>query len=82
MGPGETRVPKVMSEVNEREFAELAAFLRFFSTTVLGIADADPVHPGNMLDMGVALLGKSKALAGLRQAIHDDIAMTKHQSLE
>jgi hypothetical protein len=53
-------VPKVIPEASAREFAELAAFLRFFSTTVLGIAEADPVHPGNVLDLSVALLGKSK----------------------
>lgn len=56
---GETRVPKVSSEANEREFAELTALLRFLSTTVLGIADTDPVHPGNVLDM--AVIGEIKS---------------------
>ena len=52
MGHGDAIVPRAMSASNEREFAELAAFLRFFSTCVLGVAETDPVHPANVLDMG------------------------------
>ena len=73
-------MPRRMLDANEREFAELAGFLRFFSTHVLGINEDDPVHPSNALECGVSLFGKSKALAGLRQAIHDDIEMSQHQT--
>lgn len=75
-------MPRVMSEASEREFAELGAFIRFFSTHVVGIPETDPVHPANVLGQSVALFGKSKALAGLRQAIHDDIEMSAHQTPE
>lgn len=69
---------KQMSERNEQEFAELKAFLHFYSTQVRGIAEDNPVHPTLALEKIVAAYGKSKALAGLRQAINDTIEETQH----
>jgi hypothetical protein len=67
-----------MSEANEREFAELERFLRFFSTHVRGIAEDNKIHPSNVLQEIVSKYGKSKALTGLRQAINDSIEQTQH----
>jgi hypothetical protein len=69
---------KRMSEANEREFAELERFLRFFSTHIKGIAEDNRIHPSNVLQEIISKYGKSKALAGLRQAVNDSIEQTQH----
>ena len=62
-----------MSPDREREYAELNAYLEFYSTNVTGVDPADPVHPTNVGKRIVAEYGKSKALDGLKQAVNDTV---------
>ena len=62
-----------ISPQREQEYAELNAFLDFYSTHISKIDPADPIHPTNVGKLIVAEYGKSKALEGLRQAINDTI---------
>ncbi len=58
---------------SEREYAELNAYLDWYSTNVSGIDPADPIHPTNVGKRIVAEYGKSKALDGLKQAANDTV---------
>lgn len=60
-----------MSPEREREYKELHAFLDFYSTNIMGIDPANPIHPTNVGKQVNQQFGKSKALEGLRQAIND-----------
>lgn len=62
-----------MSPEREREYAELNAYLDWYSTNVSGIDPADPIHPTNVGKRIVAEYGKSKALDGLKQAVNDTV---------
>jgi hypothetical protein len=62
-----------MSPEREREYAELNAYLDWYSTNVSGIDPANPIHPTNVGKRIVAEYGKSKALDGLKQAVNDTV---------
>lgn len=66
-------MPRQMSAEREREYAELHAYLDYFSTHVTGIEPSDPVHPTNVGKRIVAEYGRSKALEGLKQAVNDTV---------
>jgi len=68
-----------MSPEREREYAELHAYLHFYSTHVSGIDPADPIHPSNVGKRIVAEYGRSKALDGLKQAVNDTVEELSHQ---
>ena len=71
-----------MSPEREREYAELHAFLDFYSTNVKSIDPANPIHPTNVGKEIVQQFGKSKALEGLRQAINDTVEELSGKSAE
>ncbi len=75
-------MPRQMSKANQTEFAELQAFLCFFSTYVLGFPNNSPIHPSIVLQRIVSQHGNSKALVGLRQAINDAIEATQDCTAE
>ena len=75
-------MPRQMSSEREREYAELHAFLDFVSTNVSRIDPTDPIHPTNAGKGIVAEYVKSKALEGLRQAIHDTVEQLAHRPAE
>lgn len=62
-----------MSPEREREYAELHAYLDFYSTHVSGIDPANPIHPTNVGRRIVEEYGRSKALDGLKQAVNDTV---------
>ena len=62
-----------MSPEREREYAELEAYLDYYSTNVWGIDPTDPVHPTNVGKRMDAELGMSKAFDGLKQAVNDTV---------
>lgn len=66
-------MPRRISPEREREYAELNAYLDWYSTNVSGIDPADPIHPTNVGKRIVAEYGKSKALDGLKQAVNDTV---------
>lgn len=66
-------MPRRMSPKREREYAELNAYLDWYSTNVSGIEPADPMHPTNVGKRIVDDYGKSKALDGLKQAVNDTV---------
>lgn len=66
-------MPRRIPPEREREYAQLRAFLDFYSTNVSGIDPADPSHPTNVGERIVAAYGKSKALDGLKQAVNDTV---------
>jgi hypothetical protein len=74
-------MPRSMSPAREREYAELRGYLNFFATHVWGIDPASPIHPTNVGDAAVDLIGRSKALEGLRQAVNDTMEVLRHQPL-
>lgn len=71
-----------MSAEREREFAELHAYLDFYSTHVSGIDPASPIHPTNVGKRIVEEFGRSKALDGLKQAVNDTVEDLSDQPLE
>ncbi|WP_108126187.1 hypothetical protein [Saccharospirillum mangrovi] len=71
-----------MSPEREKEYAELHAYLDFYSTNIYGIDPADPVHPTNVGKRIVEEYGKSKALEGLKQAVNDTVEELSDQRLE
>lgn len=75
-------MPRKMSPEREREYVELHAYLDFYSTHVIGIAPTDAVHPANVVKQVVAGSGRSKALAGLKQAVNDTVEALGDQPLE
>jgi len=70
-----------MSPEREREYAELHAYLDFYSTNINGIDPASPVHPTNVGKRIVEEYGKSKALDGLKQAVNDTVEEFSDQPL-
>ena len=66
-------MPRQMSAEREREYAELHAYLDFYSTHVSGIDPANPIHPTNVGKRIVEEYGRSKALDGLKQAVNDTV---------
>jgi len=75
-------MPRQMSPEREREYAELHAYLDFYSAHVSGIDPANPIHPTNVGKRIVAEYGRSKALDGLKQAVNDTVEDLSGQSLE
>ena len=75
-------MPRQMSAEREREFSELHAYLDFYATNVSGIDPADLVHPTNVGKRIVEEFGRSKALDGLKQAVHDTVEDLSDQPLE
>ncbi len=66
----------------EHEYDELLAYVTFFATMVWRIDAASPIHPANVIHEIVHQFGKSKALAGLRQAANDTIEETINWNAE
>ena len=62
-----------MSAEREQEYADLHAYLDYYSTHVSGIDPSSPSHPTNAGKQIVAEFGRSKALDGLRQAVNDTV---------
>lgn len=75
-------MPRQMSPERQREYAELHAFLDFYSTQISGIDPADPIHPTNIGKRIVEEYGRSKALDGLKQAVNDIVEEMGDQPLE
>ena len=75
-------MPRQMSPERESEYAELHAYLHFYSTHVSGIDPADPIHPSNVGKRIVAQYGRSKALDGLKQAVNDTVEELSHKPVE
>jgi len=71
-----------MSPQREREYAELHAYLDFYSTHVSGIDPTDPIHPTNVGKQILAEYGRSPALEGLKQAVNDTVEALSHQPIE
>lgn len=71
-------MPKKMSAEREQEFGELRAYLDFFATHVLRVDPASAEHPTNVLDSIIQKHGRSRAMAGLRQAVNDMIESMRH----
>lgn len=71
-----------MSPEREIEFGELRAFVNFFATNILGISPDTDIHPARTIEHIIRTYGKSKALAGLRQAVNDTIEETSNWNLE
>ena len=72
-------MPRQMSPEHEREFAELAGYLDYFATHVWKIDPESPVRPTTALKGIVASHGRSRALAGLRQAVNDTVESVAHK---
>ena len=75
-------MPRQMSPEREREYAELHAYLDFYSTHVSGIDPSNPIHPTNVGKRIVEHYGRSKALDGLKQAVNDTVEALSDQSAE
>lgn len=75
-------MPRHMSPEREQEYAELHAFLDFYSTHVSGIDPASLIHPTNVGRRIVTELGRSKALEGLKQAVNDTVEELSGQPIE
>jgi hypothetical protein len=71
-----------MSPEREREYAELHAYLDYFSTHISGIDPSDPMHPTNVGRGIVEKYGRSKALEGLKQAVNDTVEELSGKPLE
>lgn len=75
-------MPREMSPKRKQEYAELSAFLDFFSTNVLGVDPSSPSHSKNVGKRIVAEVGESKALDGLKQAVNDAVEALVDQPAE
>ena len=71
-----------MSPEREREFDALLAYVGFFATHVLRIGPDADIHPGRTIERIAGTHGKSKALAGLRQAANDTVEEASNWSAE
>lgn len=71
-----------ISPTNEKEYAELLAYLDFYSTYVSGVDPLDPIHPVNVMKQIVDKFGPAQALEGLRQAVNDTVEDLSGQSPE
>jgi hypothetical protein len=75
-------MPRQMSQERELEYAQLHAYLDFYSTHVSGIDPDSPIHPTNVGKRIVEEYGRSKALDGLKQAVNDTVEDLSEQPLE
>ncbi|NIA52836.1 hypothetical protein HAV22_04110 [Massilia sp. TW-1] len=71
-----------MTPGRESEYNELLGYVELFATTVWQIDPASAVHPANVIKGIVQQFGKSKALAGLRQAANDTVEETRNWNSE
>ncbi len=71
-------MPQKMSKEKEIEFQELSEFLDFYASYIDKIDPHEPFHPRNSLHEYVRMIGKSKALIGLRQAVNDNLEDSLH----
>ena len=62
-----------MSPEREKEYEELSGYLDFFTTHVMGVDPASPIHTTTALKRIAEEYGRSKALEGLRQAANDTV---------
>jgi hypothetical protein len=62
-----------MSPEREKEYEELSGYLDFFTTYVMGVDPASPIHTTATLKRIAEDYGRSKALEGLRQAANDTV---------
>jgi hypothetical protein len=69
-----------MSQANETEFNELAAYIAFYATHVWRVSLDSPTHPSRFLETDK--FTKSQLLAGLRQAANDTVEDSSQYSLE
>ncbi|WP_437334074.1 hypothetical protein [Sorangium sp. So ce394] len=77
-------VARQMSPERQREWQELRAFFDFWERRLFPsfMPPDDPRHPANVLEQIAEELGPSKALQGLKQAIHDIVEQYGHLSGE
>lgn len=75
-------MPRRISPEREREYAELRAYLDFVATHIMGIDPSASHHPTNTGERIVEQFGMSRALEGLKQAVHDTVEGLGHGSLE
>ena len=71
-----------MTKDDEQEYSQLEAFVGFYATTVWGIDPDSGIHPTNVGRRIMVEVGKSKALAGLRQAANDCLEGIQDLSVE
>ncbi len=71
-----------MSSEKEMAFIELSKFLEYYSIAYLNIERSSEIHPSNVLEKIAKEYGRSKAFAGIRQAINDIIENTQDMSPE
>lgn len=71
-----------MAPEREREYDELLAYVGHFATVVWKVNPTADIHPVRTIEKIVEQFGKSKALAGLRQAANDTIEETNNWSRE
>ena len=62
-----------MSPERESEYAELHAYLDFYSTHISGIDPDNAIHPTNVGKRIVQQFGRSQALDALKQAVNDTV---------
>lgn len=75
-------MPRKMSPEREQEYAELTAFVDFYSTIVLRIDPSSAIHPTNVGLRIAAEHGRSRALAGVKMAVNDIVGALQSLSLE
>ncbi|MGB3868647.1 MAG: hypothetical protein WA937_04200 [Flavobacteriales bacterium] len=66
-------MPRKMSPEREREYAELHSYLDYYFTHVSCIDPTNPIHPTNVGKYILKEYGRSKAFAGLKQAVNDTV---------
>jgi hypothetical protein len=66
-----------MTPERESEYNELLGYVELFANAVWQIDPTSAVHPANVIKGIVQQFGKSKALAGLRQAANDTVEETR-----
>ncbi|MBV6322420.1 hypothetical protein [Duganella violaceipulchra] len=71
-----------MTPEREREYDELLAYVSHFATVVWKVSSTAEIHPAKTIERVVEQFGKSKALAGLRQAANDTVEETNNWSRE
>ena len=71
-----------MTPEREREYDELLAYVGHFATVVWKVSPTADIHPAKTIEKVVEQFGKSKALAGLRQAANDTIEDMSNWSSE
>lgn len=71
-----------MTPEREKEYEELLGYVCFFATVIWKIDPASNIHPAKTMEEITRQFGKSKALAGLRQAANDTIEQTSNWNLK